>query len=157
MDRSYGFKPNPNCLLLVCRYHVPRSWIKPSGNTLVLLEEMGGDPTKISFATKQTGSSLCLTVSQSHPAPVDSWASDSKILNRTSPVLSLKCPVSTHVITSINFASFGTPTGTCGSFSHGRCNSPRSLSIVRKVLNIVFSLLFFPSSFTHKLIYIWSL
>ncbi|KAF3512908.1 hypothetical protein F2Q69_00002410 [Brassica cretica] len=113
-------------------YHVPRSWIKPSGNTLVLLEEMGGDPTKISFATKQTGSSLCLTVSQSHPAPVDSWASDLKILNRTSPVLSLKCPVSTHVITSINFASFGTPTGTCGSFSHGRCNGPRSLSIVRK-------------------------
>ena len=108
------------------RYHVPRSWIKPSGNTLVLLEEMGGDPTKISFATKHTGSNLCLKVSESHPAPVDTWTSDSKFSNRTSPaVLSLKCPVSTQVISSIRFASFGTPTGSCGSFSHGRCNSAR--------------------------------
>ncbi|KAF8085624.1 hypothetical protein N665_0656s0003 [Sinapis alba] len=113
-------------------YHVPRSWIKPSGNTLVLLEEMGGDPTKISFATKQRGRNLCLKVSQSHPAPVDTWTSDSKLSNRTSPVLSLKCPVSTQVISSINFASFGTPTGTCGSFSHGPCSSSRSLSIVQK-------------------------
>ena len=116
------------------RYHVPRSWIKPSGNTLVLLEEMGGDPTKISFATKHTGSNLCLKVSESHPAPVDTWTSDSKFSNRTSPaVLSLKCPVSTQVISSIRFASFGTPTGSCGSFSHGRCNSARSLSVVQKV------------------------
>uniref|UniRef100_A0A1J3FJZ3 Beta-galactosidase n=1 Tax=Noccaea caerulescens TaxID=107243 RepID=A0A1J3FJZ3_NOCCA len=114
-------------------YHVPRSWIKPSGNILVLLEEMGGDPTKISFATKQTGSNLCLTVSQTHPAPVDTWTSVSKILNRTtSPVLSLKCLISTQVISSIKFASFGTPKGTCGSFSHGRCHSSRSLSVVRK-------------------------
>ena len=112
---------------------MPRSWIKPSGNTLVLLEEMGGDPTKISFATKHTGSNLCLKVSQSHPAPVDTWTSDSKFSNRTSPVLSLKCPVSTQMISSINFASFGTPTGTCGSFSHGRCSSARSLSVVQKV------------------------
>ncbi|CAF2165272.1 unnamed protein product [Brassica napus] len=113
-------------------YHVPRSWIKPSGNTLVLLEEMGGDPTKISFATKHTGSNLCLKVSESHPAPVDTWTSDSKFSNRTSPVLSLKCPVSTQVISSIRFASFGTPTGTCGSFNHGRCSSARSLSVVQK-------------------------
>ncbi|CAN7051306.1 hypothetical protein IGI04_027212 [Brassica rapa subsp. trilocularis] len=113
-------------------YHVPRSWIKPSGNTLVLLEEMGGDPTKISFATKHTGSNLCLKVSESHPAPVDTWTSDSKFSNRTSPVLSLKCPVSTQVISSIRFASFGTPTGSCGSFSHGRCSSARSLSVVQK-------------------------
>ncbi|KAJ0238888.1 Beta-galactosidase 8 [Hirschfeldia incana] len=113
-------------------YHVPRSWIKPSGNTLVLLEEMGGDPRKISFAMKQTGSNLCLKVSQSHPAPVDTWTSDSKISNRTRPVLSLTCPVPTQAISSINFASFGTPTGSCGSFSHGRCSSARSLSVVQK-------------------------
>jgi hypothetical protein len=95
---------------------------------------MGGDPTQISFATKQTGSNLCLTVSQSHPPPVDTWTSDSKISNRnrTRPVLSLKCPISTQVIFSIKFASFGTPKGTCGSFTQGHCNSSRSLSLVQK-------------------------
>ncbi|KAI7988966.1 Beta-galactosidase 8 [Camellia lanceoleosa] len=49
-------------------YHVPRSWLQSSGNTLVLFEEMGGDPTQLSFATKQIGS-LCSHVSESHPHP----------------------------------------------------------------------------------------
>ncbi|KAL2501334.1 Beta-galactosidase 12 [Forsythia ovata] len=33
-------------------YHVPRSWLNPSGNLLVVLEEWGGDPTKISLVTR---------------------------------------------------------------------------------------------------------
>ncbi|KAH9700708.1 Beta-galactosidase 8 [Citrus sinensis] len=109
-------------------YHVPRSWLKSSGNTLVLFEEIGGDPTKISFVTKQLGSSLCSHVTDSHPLPVDMWGSDSKIQRKPGPVLSLECPNPNQVISSIKFASFGTPLGTCGSFSRGRCSSARSLS-----------------------------
>lgn len=114
---------------------------------------MGGDPTQISFTTKQTGNSLCLTVSQSHPLPVDTWTSDSKISNRnrTRPVLSLKCPVAPQVISSIKFASFGTPKGTCGSFSNGQCNSSRSLSVVQKVL----ILFFFPSDISFPQFYLY--
>ncbi|KAH9700707.1 Beta-galactosidase 8 [Citrus sinensis] len=114
-------------------YHVPRSWLKSSGNTLVLFEEIGGDPTKISFVTKQLGSSLCSHVTDSHPLPVDMWGSDSKIQRKPGPVLSLECPNPNQVISSIKFASFGTPLGTCGSFSRGRCSSARSLSVVRQV------------------------
>ncbi|KAA8531157.1 hypothetical protein F0562_005929 [Nyssa sinensis] len=55
-------------------YHVPRSWLQPNGNTLVLFEEMGGDPTQISFVTRQI-ESLCSHVSESHPLPVDLWSS----------------------------------------------------------------------------------
>ncbi|KAL2501329.1 Beta-galactosidase 12 [Forsythia ovata] len=33
-------------------YHIPRSWLKPSGNQLVVFEEWGGDPTKISLVTR---------------------------------------------------------------------------------------------------------
>ncbi|WJX34747.1 Beta-galactosidase 10 [Trifolium repens] len=33
-------------------YHVPRSWFKPSGNVLVIFEEKGGDPTKITFVRR---------------------------------------------------------------------------------------------------------
>lgn len=33
-------------------YHVPRSWLKPSGNLLVVFEEWGGDPSGIKFVTR---------------------------------------------------------------------------------------------------------
>ncbi|KAK8672803.1 hypothetical protein V6N13_111164 [Hibiscus sabdariffa] len=38
---------NPSQIL----YHVPRSFLKPSGNLFVVLEELGGDPLQISFNT----------------------------------------------------------------------------------------------------------
>ncbi|KAF2288798.1 hypothetical protein GH714_014248 [Hevea brasiliensis] len=112
-------------------YHVPRSWVKSSDNTLVLFEEVGGDPRQIVFATKQIGS-LCSHVSESHPLPVDMWNTDSEAGKKSGPVLSLECPHPNQVISSIKFASFGTPHGTCGSFSHGQCSSSNALSIVQK-------------------------
>ncbi|KAH7838837.1 hypothetical protein Vadar_031780 [Vaccinium darrowii] len=112
-------------------YHVPRSWVKPSGNTLILFEEMGGDPTQIAFATRQIGS-LCAHVSESHPQPVDMWSSDQKTGRKSGPVLFLECPFPNQLISSIKFASFGTPRGACGSFTHGQCSSTRALSIVQK-------------------------
>ncbi|KAK7324946.1 hypothetical protein VNO77_28920 [Canavalia gladiata] len=112
-------------------YHVPRSWLKPNGNTLVLFEERGGDPTQISFATKQIGS-LCAHVSESHPPPVDLWKSDTESGRKVGPVLSIKCPHHNQLISSIKFASYGTPLGTCGNFYHGRCSSNKALSIVQK-------------------------
>ncbi|KAM5584077.1 beta-galactosidase 8 [Rosa sericea] len=112
-------------------YHVPRSWLKSSGNTLVLFEEVGGDPTQLSFATRQV-ESLCSHVSESHPSPVDMWSSDSKAGRKSRPRLSLECPFPNQVISSIKFASYGRPSGTCGSFSHGSCRSRSALSIVQK-------------------------
>ncbi|XAR61708.1 Beta-galactosidase [Bertholletia excelsa] len=35
-------------------YHVPRSWLKPTGNLLVIFEELGGDASKITLV-KRTG------------------------------------------------------------------------------------------------------
>ncbi|KAK8582171.1 hypothetical protein V6N13_145151 [Hibiscus sabdariffa] len=112
-------------------YHVPRSWLKPSGNILVLFEELGGDPTQIAFATRQTGS-LCSHVSESHPLPVDMWGSDSKTGRASNPILSISCPSPNQVISTIKFASYGTPLGSCGSFSHGRCSSAKARSIVHE-------------------------
>lgn len=112
-------------------YHVPRSWLKSSDNTLVLLEEIGGDPTQLSFATRQV-ESLCSHVSESHPSPVDMWSSNSKAGRKLRPRLSLECPFPNQVISSIKFASYGRPSGTCGSFSHGSCRSTSALSIVQK-------------------------
>ncbi|CAH9130257.1 unnamed protein product [Cuscuta epithymum] len=110
-------------------YHVPRSWLKPSGNIIVLFEEEGGDPTELSFVTREVGS-LCSVVSESIPLAVDMWEEGG--LKQAGAKLSLECPLSNHVISSIKFASFGTPQGTCGSFSHGDCRSTDALSIVQK-------------------------
>ncbi|XP_072961559.1 beta-galactosidase 6 [Typha angustifolia] len=112
-------------------YHIPRSFIQPGSNNLVLFEEVGGDPTQISFATRQMGS-LCAHISESHPAPVDSWTSLQQKTAKAGPVLHLECPNPNHVISSIKFASFGTPHGTCGSYNHGRCSSSSARAVVQE-------------------------
>ncbi|KAK6163297.1 hypothetical protein DH2020_000161 [Rehmannia glutinosa] len=61
------------------------------------------------------------------------WTSSDEETRRIArPTLSLGCPSPNQVISEIKFASFGTPLGTCGSFSHGRCSSKRALSVVEQ-------------------------
>ncbi|KAH9321651.1 hypothetical protein KI387_016290, partial [Taxus chinensis] len=113
-------------------YHVPRSWIRETGNTLVLFEDQGGDPTQISFKTR-TVKNLCARVSQTDLPPVDSWKSSAKIRSEgieLKPELHLQCPSSGQIISSIKFASFGTPSGECGSYTHGDCKTNNAISIV---------------------------
>ncbi|KOM50710.1 hypothetical protein LR48_Vigan08g153700 [Vigna angularis] len=112
-------------------YHVPRSWLQPESNTLVLFEEIGGNPEQITFATKQIAS-VCSHVSESHPPHVDLWNSDAESGRTVGPVLLLECPYPNQMISSIKFASFGTPQGTCGNFKHGNCSSNKALSVVQK-------------------------
>ncbi|PHU12194.1 hypothetical protein BC332_19124 [Capsicum chinense] len=42
-------------------YHVPRSWLKPSGNLLVVFEEWGGDPAGVSLDRRAT-SRVCADI-----------------------------------------------------------------------------------------------
>ncbi|XP_078440385.1 beta-galactosidase 8 [Wolffia australiana] len=113
-------------------YHVPRSFLRKDGNVMVLFEEIGGDPTRISLATRQPGN-LCSHVSQLHPSPVHAWHSDLTLRGKSrGAVLRLECPHQDQIIASIEFASFGTPTGKCGSFNLGDCHSENSLAIVKK-------------------------
>ncbi|KAM3750595.1 hypothetical protein ACB098_04G047600 [Castanea mollissima] len=110
-------------------YHVPRSWFKPSGNVLVIFEEKGGDPTKIKFSRRKI-SGVCALVAEDYPS-VESWL-ESANDNKTKTSAYLKCPENTR-ISAIKFASFGTPTGTCGSYSNGDCHDPNSTSVVEKL------------------------
>ncbi|KAF7041925.1 hypothetical protein CFC21_051647 [Triticum aestivum] len=112
-------------------YHVPRSFLQPGSNDIVLFEQFGGDPSKISFTTKQT-ESVCAHVSEDHPDQIDSWISPQQKLQRSGPALRLECPKEGQVISSIKFASFGTPSGTCGSYSHGECSSSQALAVAQE-------------------------
>ncbi|KAM7493481.1 hypothetical protein LguiB_028090 [Lonicera macranthoides] len=114
-------------------YHVPRSWFKPSGNVLVIFEEKGGDPTQIRFS-KRNSSSFCGHVSEDQPSFKIEHLSHNKGINEETykATLELKCPKNSR-ISAVKFASFGTPTGTCGSYAEGDCHDPNSTFLVEKV------------------------
>ncbi|PQM37133.1 beta-galactosidase 3 [Prunus yedoensis var. nudiflora] len=57
-----GFRP-PKCQMGCGQptqrvYHVPRSWLKPMQNLLVIFEELGGDPSRISLVKDRFGTPL---------------------------------------------------------------------------------------------------
>ncbi|KAG8385614.1 hypothetical protein BUALT_Bualt03G0063400 [Buddleja alternifolia] len=101
-------------------YHVPRSWIQPGENLLVIHEELGGDPSTISLLTR-TGQQICSRVSEDDLPPADTWERSVNFVSRT-PELRLACESGWH-IASISFASFGTHVGKCGALSPGSCHT----------------------------------
>ncbi|XP_022993850.1 beta-galactosidase 16 [Cucurbita maxima] len=115
-------------------YNVPRSFLKPTGNLLVILEEETGNPVGISLDSVSI-SKTCGQVSESHYPLVASWMSAKKQrASRTKnksrrPKVRLSCPTNKN-ISNILFASFGTPSGDCQSYAVGMCHSPNSRAIV---------------------------
>lgn len=99
-------------------YHVPRTWVNSANNVLVLHEEQGGNPSKITVLTK-TGQELCARISELDPPPIESWKPNSTF-ESTSPQVRLSCERGWH-IASIHYANFGTNQGECGQFIRGNC------------------------------------
>lgn len=116
-------------------YHVPRSWLKLTQNLLVLFEEFGGDPSKISLV-KRSVSTVCAELSEYHPN-IKNWQIESygKTEEFHRPKAHLHCSPG-QAISSIKFASFGTPLGTCGSYQQGPCHAPSSYDILEKVFQL---------------------
>ncbi|XP_027089797.1 beta-galactosidase 3 [Coffea arabica] len=113
-------------------YHVPRSWLKPSQNLLVLFEEIGGDASKISLVKRAT-TSVCASAQEHRPTIVN-WHIDS---NGESEMLRqakihLECAAG-QTISGIKFASFGTPSGTCGAYQLGTCHAKNSHAVIEKM------------------------
>ncbi|GAA0153644.1 galactosidase [Lithospermum erythrorhizon] len=113
-------------------YHVPRSWLRPRLNILVLFEELGGNPSKISLV-KRSVTSVCAEVPEYHPT-INNYHIETYGKNQAyhNPKVHLRCSQGRY-ISSIKFASFGTPLGTCGSFQHGSCHAPESYTTIEKM------------------------
>ncbi|KAF3970309.1 hypothetical protein CMV_005977 [Castanea mollissima] len=118
-------------------YHIPRSWLKQTKNLLVVFEEIGGDVSRIGIVKRSVTrnaetSIVCAEVSEHHPS-IENWhvESDGKSEALDMPETSLHCAPG-QSISAINFASFGTPSGTCGSFQHGTCHAPSSHAVLEK-------------------------
>ncbi|OMO93581.1 hypothetical protein COLO4_16849 [Corchorus olitorius] len=93
-------------------YHIPRSFLTPENNILILFEENGGDPSQVSFQTVTLGS-ICAKANEGD-------------------TLELSCQ-SGKIISEIEFASFGDPKGTCGRIlQQGSCHAAKSLSVAEQ-------------------------
>ncbi|XP_030936433.1 beta-galactosidase 16-like [Quercus lobata] len=118
-------------------YNVPRSFLNPKGNLLVLLEEENGNPLGISVDTVSI-TRVCGRVTSSYPPPVISWVGQNQTRSKHKkkhgrrPKVQLRCP-QRRKISKILFASFGTPFGgDCENYGFGRCHSSNSRTVVEK-------------------------
>ncbi|KAK0576555.1 hypothetical protein LWI29_019583 [Acer saccharum] len=121
-------------------YNIPRPFLKPTGNLLVLLEEEEGNPLGITIDTIAI-SKVCGHVTSSHPPPVRSWEAQNQIgdtkINMPGrrpgrrPKVQLNCSQGKN-ISKILFASFGNPEGDCDSYATGSCHLFTSRAIVEK-------------------------
>lgn len=101
---------------------------------MVLFEETGGDPSQISLEVHYT-KTICSKISETYYPPLSSWsraANGRTSVNTAAPELHLQCDEG-HVISKITFASYGTPSGSCQSFSVGNCHASTTLDLVTEV------------------------
>ncbi|PON73223.1 Glycoside hydrolase [Parasponia andersonii] len=120
-------------------YNVPRSFLKPSGNLLILIEEEIGNPLWISL-DRVVRTRACAQVSDSHLPPVSSWVVEKQRRDgkkyrqgcrKTVPYVQLSCRPG-NSISKILFASYGTPFGNCQSYAQGSCHASNSKTIVEQ-------------------------
>lgn len=93
---------------------------------MVVFEEWGGDPTGISMVKRQVGS-VGAELSEWQPS-LNNWNAKGYVR----PKAHLSCPPG-QKMTSIKFASFGTPQGVHGSFAEGTCHAFHSYDAFKKV------------------------
>uniref|UniRef100_M8BLQ5 Beta-galactosidase n=1 Tax=Aegilops tauschii TaxID=37682 RepID=M8BLQ5_AEGTA len=106
------------------RYHIPQYFLKPRENTLVLMEEMGGDPLQISVNT--------MSVTRVYSS-VNELSTPSLLSRRKHPAVRLRCQQGKH-ITDIEFASYGNPVEDCRSSSRsclGSCHAETTEFVVK--------------------------
>jgi hypothetical protein len=133
-DNNFFRFLKPTNLLVSIRYHIPREWLHESDNLLVLFEETGGDPSKISLEVHYT-KAICSRISENYYPPLSAWShltSGHVSVDTVAPELHLQCDDG-HVISQIKFASYGTPSGDCQNFSKGKCHSSSTLDLVSEV------------------------
>ncbi|KAH7565478.1 hypothetical protein ACOSP7_020134 [Xanthoceras sorbifolium] len=113
-------------------YHVPRSWLNPTGNLLVVFEEWGGDPNGIQLVRREVDS-VCAYMYEWQPTLVN-WQmqASGKVNKPLRPKAHLMCGPG-QKITSIKFASFGTPEGVCGSYRQGSCHAVHSYDAFQRL------------------------
>ncbi|KAL6619204.1 hypothetical protein ACP70R_034343 [Stipagrostis hirtigluma subsp. patula] len=103
-------------------YHIPRQFLNPQDNILVMFEEMGGDPQQITL-NKVSVTGMCGNVNELSPSSLHSQEEETAV--------ELWCQEGKY-ISSVEFASYGNPMGDCMSYGFGSCHAGSSESIVKQ-------------------------
>ncbi|XP_057517920.1 beta-galactosidase 13-like isoform X2 [Amaranthus tricolor] len=115
-------------------YHIPRAFLKPRDNFLVIFDESRGniDRVQIEIVNRDT---ICSYIAEDMAPNVMSWKRDEgdflAAIDDLRPKASLKCPKN-KIISRVEFASFGNPVGVCGYFLLGNCTYPDTQKIVEQ-------------------------
>ncbi|GER50249.1 beta-galactosidase [Striga asiatica] len=115
-------------------YHIPREYLKPKDNLLVVFEETGGNPEKMEIVTVNRDT-ICSVITEYHHPHVKTWErKNNEFRNITDPIKAayLTCP-DNKVIDKVEFASFGNSDNACGSFKPGPCDSTAVHDLVEKL------------------------
>ncbi|CAN1192507.1 Beta-galactosidase 13 [Linum perenne] len=115
-------------------YMIPRSYLKPKDNLLVVFEEEPANPVNITILTVNRDS-ICAYVSDQSPPSVRQWERKNDKFKPVGPEAKLgahlRCPNGKKV-NVVDFASYGDPLGACGGFVLGTCNSPVSKQVIEQ-------------------------
>ncbi|KAG8368086.1 hypothetical protein BUALT_Bualt15G0008700 [Buddleja alternifolia] len=115
-------------------YHIPRAFLKPKDNLLVVFEETGGNPEEIDILTVNRDT-ICSVITESHPPNVKSWErKDNKFRSIVDPVQAahLTCP-DNKIIDKVEFVSYGIVDGACGALKAGDCDSSKAHTVVEQL------------------------
>ncbi|CAI9115007.1 OLC1v1015839C1 [Oldenlandia corymbosa var. corymbosa] len=118
-------------------YHIPRSFLKPTSNQLVLFEEEARGPLGISIDII-SNNKVCARVSDKQAEnlfleeePILRSREHAKHHNGQPKRVHLHCP-SRKTISRVLFSSFGSPVSECGSQAIRRCQFSNSTKIAKK-------------------------
>lgn len=97
-----------------------------------MFEEWGGDPNGISLVRREVDS-ICADIYEWQPTLMNYMMQASGKVNKPlRPKAHLACGPG-QKISSIKFASFGTPEGACGSYHEGSCHAFHSYDAFNRV------------------------
>lgn len=126
-------------------YHIPRSFLKPKKNLLVIFEEEPNVKPELMDFVIVNRDTVCSYVGENYTPSVRHWTRKQDqvqaITDNVSLTATLKCS-GTKKIAAVEFASFGNPIGVCGNFTLGTCNAPVSKQVIEKVKYHILSLFF---------------
>ncbi|KAJ8424862.1 hypothetical protein Cgig2_003149 [Carnegiea gigantea] len=115
-------------------YHIPRSFLKPKDNLLVILDEAGGDIDTVQIDTVNRNV-ICSVMAEDWLPSVWSWRRINGVIKPVTenlkPQASLRCPRGMTIV-KVDFASFGNPIGVCGLYLLGNCTSANSVQVVEQ-------------------------
>eukprot|EP00850_Spirogloea_muscicola_P009780 SM000055S18314 [mRNA] locus=s55:738807:745644:- [translate_table: standard] len=106
-------------------YHVPREWLRPEDNLLVLFEEMGGDPSLVSLV-ERTPKTICASLRLgpfATKANRNHNLSVSMVAGNEEEELELSCAPGQE-IGALDFVGYADPAAVCGRLDKGDCYAP---------------------------------